>query len=29
MAAMLILGDWLITTPAELPKENWGVRVGW
>jgi len=24
---MLILPDWLITTPQEAPKRNWGVRV--
>jgi len=27
MTATLILGDWLITTPTEAPKKNWGVRV--
>jgi 5-methylthioadenosine/S-adenosylhomocysteine deaminase len=27
MASQLILGDWLITTPMEPPKANWGVRV--
>ena len=27
MTATLILGDWLITTPTEGPKKNWGVRV--
>ncbi|MBS1252550.1 MAG: 8-oxoguanine deaminase [Anaerolineales bacterium] len=27
MSSTLILGDWLITTPMEPPKANWGVRV--
>lgn len=27
MNGTLILGDWLITTPREAPKQNWGVRV--
>ena len=27
MNGTLILGDWLITTPHEAPKANWGVRV--
>ncbi len=27
MASQLILGDWLITTPTEPPRANWGVRV--
>ncbi|HHJ05949.1 MAG TPA: amidohydrolase, partial [Anaerolineae bacterium] len=27
MNANLILGDWLITTPAAAPKKNWGLRV--
>lgn len=27
MAATLILGDWLITTPTEAPRKNWGVRI--
>lgn len=27
MNGTLILGDWVITTPTEAPKANWGVRV--
>lgn len=27
MSTILILGDWLITTPTEPPKAGWGVRV--
>lgn len=27
MNGTLILGDWLITTPHEVPKRGWGVRV--
>ncbi len=27
MSAQLILGDWLITTPTEAPKQGWGARV--
>lgn len=27
MRSQLVLGDWLITTPTEPPKANWGVRV--
>ena len=27
MPSRLILGDWLITTPTEAPKADWGVRV--
>ncbi len=27
MTTTLILSDWLITTPTEAPKKNWGVRV--
>lgn len=27
MSAQLILGDWLVTTPHQPPKKNWGARV--
>jgi cytosine/adenosine deaminase-related metal-dependent hydrolase len=27
MSGTLILGDWLITSPLEAPKKDWGVRV--
>ncbi|KAA3660683.1 MAG: amidohydrolase [Chloroflexi bacterium] len=27
MSGILILGDWLITTPHVSPKRNWGVRI--
>jgi cytosine/adenosine deaminase-related metal-dependent hydrolase len=27
MGGQLILGDWLITSPAEAPKKGWGARV--
>src|SRR5687767_2982249 len=27
MIGKLILGDWLVTTPTEAPKQAWGVRV--
>jgi cytosine/adenosine deaminase-related metal-dependent hydrolase len=27
MSGTLILGDWLITSPTESPKKDWGVRV--